>query len=276
MVLPSIAIVTPSYNQAKYLENTIVSVLSQEYPRFEYIIMDGGSTDGSREIIQKYEARLSYWRSVADQGQADAIFRGFEIGSGDILGWVNSDDVLMPGCLARVGSWFASHPNEEWVVGGCITIGEKGETLRNRFGLPIYNLGSRVNFRQLLFSGCPFNQPASFWRRRAFFETGGFDRSLQFCFDRDMYLRLAQRRISGNIGVILAMYRIHTASKSSTIQDVQARENALLETRYGRDLVNPMIGRLLREYYRHRLIASRALLAFRSVCRQTGVPPLVS
>lgn len=234
MNYPQISIVTPSYNQAAYLEQTIESVLSQCYPNLEYIVMDGGSTDGSVEIIKKYAERLTYWASGPDKGQADAIYRGFKIATGEILGWVNSDDLLLPGCLEKVGRYFASHPKEEWLVGGTIPIDRAGRYLYNRIGHPSCNLGARVTFHHLLFFGCPFNQPASFWRKDIFFLIGGFERSLQFCFDYDLYFRLARRRQSANVKEFFACFRIHPASKSSTIRHICQAENELLWRKYGR------------------------------------------
>lgn len=232
--LPKITIVTPSYNQGKFIEETICSVLEQNYPNLEYLVMDGGSTDGSVEIIKKYASHLSYWESHPDDGQADAIYRGFERSTGEILGWVNSDDILLPGCLEKVGRFFMSYPKEEWVVGGTVQIDPNGQRLNDRIGYPSCNMGARVSFGHLLFSGCGFNQPASFWRRETFFSIGGFDRSLQFCFDYDLYFRLAQRRPSGRIKEFLACFRIHPTSKTSTLHNVCATENEVLWRKYGR------------------------------------------
>ncbi|MBN1975115.1 MAG: glycosyltransferase [Sedimentisphaerales bacterium] len=234
MEYPKISIVTPSYNQAPYLEATLKSVLTQKYPNLEYIVMDGGSTDGSVEIIKRYADRLAHWESHPDKGQADAIYRGFEISSGNIFGFLNSDDILLPGSLSIVGQYFKDHPIEEWVVGGTIYIDKNGQRLYNRFHLPICNLGARISFKQLLFFGCTFNQPASFWRRDTFFALGGFDKTLQFCFDYDLYLRLSQRRKSGRIKQFLACFRIHPMAKSSTIHNICDIEKEILWQKYGR------------------------------------------
>jgi len=233
LTLPQVTIVTPSYNQAKFIERTIRSVLEQDYPKLEYIIMDGGSTDGSVEVIRRYAGRLSYWESHPDDGQADAVYRGFERSTGEILGYLNSDDLLLPGALERVGRYFQTHPEEEWVVGGAVTIDPEDRPVLNRIGLPRCNLGVRATFHQLLFHGCHFNQPASFWRREAFFAAGGFDRSLQFCLDRDLYLRLSRRCPSGQIKAFLACFRAHPASKTSTIPQVRNAEREILWAKYG-------------------------------------------
>ena len=125
-IAPRISIVTPSYNQARFLEKTIRSVLDQEYPNLEYIVMDGGSDDGSVEILRRYSNRLTYWRSSRDDGQADAIKRGFTLATGDILGWVNSDDLLLPGSLEHVAHQFRQHRGADFLAGGFVPIDENG------------------------------------------------------------------------------------------------------------------------------------------------------
>lgn len=232
--LPKITIVTPSYNQGEFIEDTIRSVLDQDYPNLEYIIMDGGSTDGSVEIIKRYEKRLAYWESHQDDGQADAVNRGFERSTGEILGYLNSDDLLLPGSLEKVGRYFLENPKEEWVVGGGLDISPSGQYEYDRFGNPRFQSGVRISFPHLLFRGMVFIQPASFWRREAFFAVRGFNRSLRFCFDYDLYFRLAQRSMSGRINEILACFRHHPNSKSSTIDSIRVAENEILWRKYGR------------------------------------------
>jgi glycosyltransferase involved in cell wall biosynthesis len=235
MQSPRITIVTPSFNQASFLEATLRSVLDQNYPNLEYIIMDGGSTDGSVGIIQNYANRLAHWEAHRDLGQADAIYRGFERSTGEILGWLNSDDMLLPGSLQKVGEFFAARPEVDCVVAGCITIDAGGSVVRGRLGLRCINLGAPVTFRKLLLSKYHgFNQAATFWRRSAFFAVGGFDRSLQFCLDFDLFLRLSKKKAFGRLKEFVACYRSHPASKTSSLQDVCLREATVLWKKYGR------------------------------------------
>jgi len=233
--LPQISIVTPSFNQAEFLEEAILSVLEQGYANLEYIIMDGGSTDGSVDIIKRYAQRLTHWESAPDGGQTDAISRGFHGATGEILGWLNSDDLLLRGCLQKVGQFFADRANRSCVVGGCVHIGPGGELLRDSAGIPVCNLGSRLSYSKLLFWQCGcVNQPATFWRREALWKVGGLDTRLQFCMDYDLYIRLARLGSFGRIRDYLACFRLHPASKTSTIPETMTRENRLLWERYGR------------------------------------------
>jgi glycosyltransferase involved in cell wall biosynthesis len=232
--LPAFTIVTPSFNQGDFLEETIQSVLAQNYPNLEYVVMDGGSTDRSVEIIRKYESHLHHWESHKDSGHVDATYRGFEWGRGELLGWVSSDDLLLPGCLHKVGRYFAAHPEIVCVIGGAVIIDQDSRPLRSRSGTALCNLGNRMTFDKLLFKHCSFNQPASFWRRSAFESGGGFDRRLKFSHDYDMYFRLAQQGPFGQIKDWLACFRLHSTSKTSTLQALCAAENELLWRKYGR------------------------------------------
>jgi glycosyltransferase involved in cell wall biosynthesis len=231
---PKISIVTPSYNQGQFLEETIRSVLLQNYPNLEYIIMDGGSTDNSVAIIRKYESWLTYWVSEKDNGQADAIYRGFEKTKGEIIAWVNSDDLLLPNSLKTIAVYFNLNPGKDCVVGGSISIDIHNSLMTDPKGWPICNLGMPVSHHRLLYFGCGFCQPATFWRRHAFFSVDGFDRSLRFCFDYDMYLRLSKIKSFGWIREWLAAFRIHPGSKSSTLAETMHAENELLWRKYGR------------------------------------------
>jgi glycosyltransferase involved in cell wall biosynthesis len=241
--LPRLSIVTPSYDQAEYLEETVLSVVNQEYPDVEYIIMDGGSTDGSVDIIRKYQDRLAYWVSEHDDGQADAIYRGFERSTGEVLAWINSDDYYFPGALAAAGAFFRDNPQTELLIGNSMVVDEQGRILYARRSFP-------VTFNRLLYWHWGFSQPATFWRRQPFFESGGFDTTMRFCFDYDMYLRLLERRPASRIDRCLAAFRLHGASKTSLMSDVRSEEDRLLHQRYGRSDKNRLYVTTVRRLYR--------------------------
>jgi len=244
--LPRITIVTPSYNQGRYLEQTILSVLSQRYPNLEYLVMDGGSTDNSVEIIRRYADRLAYWQSKPDGGQASAIAKGFEMASGTILGWLNSDDLLLPGCLLTVANMFPQDGKTVALAGRCIIIGSSGEPLK-------VNLPIQRTWAKMLFYGHGLPQMATFWTRNAYELAGGLDISLRFCFDADLFVKL--RRI-GKIAVstdYLSAFRLHPNSKTSTMQDIHQMEMQLIRERFGKGSF-PGISRMFRRIrFSHRV-----------------------
>lgn len=224
--LSKISIVTPSFNQSQYLETTIKSVLNQNYPNLEYIIMDGGSNDGSIEIIKKYEQFITHWESKPDKGQADAIYRGFEQSTGDIIGWVNSDDYYLEGALTRVEDYFTHHPEIQWVLGDGVFVDKNNKKLIDCY-CPI------INYDWLLHFGMTFIQSTMFIRRDFFFSCGGFDRALTFSFDYDLVLRLSKNSPPGRINSMLAACRLHEASKTSTLSETNMLEDQQLRVRYG-------------------------------------------
>ena len=207
---PRISIITPSYNQGQFLEETIRGVLDQGYPNLEYMIIDGGSTDDSVEIIRKYADRLAYWVSEPDRGQSHAINKGFQRATGDILVWLNSDDVYLPGTLHTVGRFFVEHPDVDMVYGDQIEIDEAGQVLR---ALRSLNFNRWV----LLARGMSVSQPASFIRRQVYEQVGGPDEALYWNMDYDYVLRIA---FSGHkikrIAQPLARFRLHSTSKTVT------------------------------------------------------------
>lgn len=221
MQVPKISIITPSLNQGRFLEKTILSVLNQNYPNLEYIILDGGSTDNSVDIIKKYEDRLTFWESKPDAGQADAIYRGFELASGDIIAWINSDDYYLEGALKTVGDYFSKYPTIEWLAGNAIIVDEQNNEL-----LKCYL--TTISFDRLYYKEALFVQPSIFMSRKAFFESGGFDRTLQFCMDYDLFLNLASRSNPLHISEFLSAFRYHSNSKTSTILYVAREETDYL------------------------------------------------
>ncbi len=190
-VCPKISIVTPSFNQGRYLEETIRSVLLQGYPNLEYIVIDGGSTDESVEIIKKYEPWLSYWVSEADSGQSEAINKGFSMATGDWFGWLNSDDLYMPGALLSLAGAVNSENNLDWVV-GMTTLGDEncrgiGE-FRPRFDASCWQ--QAVCMRNA--EGMALPQPSSFWSKEAWRAAGPLDTSLNYAMDYDFWCHLAR------------------------------------------------------------------------------------
>ena len=201
-----ISIITPSYNQAAYLETTILSVLDQNYTNLEYIIIDGGSSDNSVEIIRKYQHRLAYWVSEKDAGQTVALNKGFQRASGEVVAYLNSDDIYLPGALARVDAEF-SNPTSSWIAGTCKFFDESGTKYHERRKPP--------RFRPRWFDHCWLSQPAVFWRRSLFERYGFFNEALRYGMDYDFWLRLV---VGGEqchfVDHPLAAFRWHDASKT--------------------------------------------------------------
>jgi len=189
--------------------------------------MDGGSTDGSVDIIKQYAKSLASWESHKDNGQADAIYRGFEKSTGDILCWINSDDYFLKGALTHVAEKFRRFPEAQWLVGGCVIVRASGKPITKSYGYT-------PTFDSLLHAGMLFCQMSCFWRREVFFRVGGFDTTLQFCFDYDLFLRLSQIGIPATSHRILSAYRLHDASKTAMILNtVGMKEKELLQLKFG-------------------------------------------
>lgn len=219
MTTPLVSIVTPSLNQARFLEETIRSVLEQSYPRLEYIVVDGGSTDGSVEILRRQSDRLAWWTSESDAGQAAALNTGFEHASGDILGWVSSDDTLVPGAVARVVEELERDDEALLVYGEALFVDEDGHEL--------FPLEARPFDVAVMVGRCENHvvQPGSLFRRRALDLAGPFDEGAHYLFDFEFVLRLA---LAGGkvkrIPARLATYRVHSASKSGGGSLLKARD----------------------------------------------------
>ncbi len=205
-MLPKISIVTPSFNQGQFLEETICSVLDQNYPNLEYIVIDGGSTDKSVEVIRKYERRLAHWESEKDRGQVHAINKGLARTTGEIFAYLNSDDLYLPGALATVGEYFARHPEAEWVCGDTQMFGEGHRTEVVHAVVP-------KSAAHCLSWAYKAPQPGHFWKRKLMGE--GFDEAWRYDFDHDLYVRLL---LAGHkcthIPATFAGYRLHAASKT--------------------------------------------------------------
>lgn len=222
---PKISIVTPSYNQGAFIERTIQSVLNQDYPNLEYIIIDGGSTDGSTEIIKKYQDKLTYWVSEKDQGQTHAINKGFRRATGDIVGWLNSDDEYCSGALETVAKTFIANKDVDFFFGNRITVDENGRVLRD-------DRHTRFSFSALVLYGMIVSQPAAFWKRELFEKYGYLDESQRFCMDYEFFCRIGAQIKAKHIRKHLARFRRHSGSKSSTISNVWLEEYSRIRERY--------------------------------------------
>lgn len=201
---PKISIVTPSYNQGSYLEETILSVLNQKYPNLEYIIIDGGSTDTSLEIIKKYASHLSYWVSEKDSGQSDALNKGFNRASGEIIAWLNSDDLYCENALHAIAEKFMEHPQVGVVYGDVINFSANGKETRITNQFDLLDFFSRVSI----------HQPGVFWRKSLLTERNPLDESLYYCMDYDLWMKLFLNAESLRIDKVLARFREHADSKT--------------------------------------------------------------
>jgi len=207
-----VSIVTPSYNQARFLEATIQSVLQQDYPHIEYFVIDGGSSDGSQEIIERYADRLAGWVSETDQGQTDAINKGFTRARGEVLAWLNSDDTYQPGAVREAVEYLQSHPEAGMVYGDTNFIDEDGRVI-GRFP------ARQTDYRRLRQGYVHIPQQASFFRTELWRQVGPLDPSFYFAMDYDLWVRLAGRAPLVYLPRLWANFRRHGGGKTVAADD---------------------------------------------------------
>jgi len=242
--LPLVSIITPSFNQAQYIEATIQSVLGQEYPRIEYLIVDGGSTDRTVEIIKKYAGRISGWVSEPDKGQTDAINKGFARAKGDILAWLNSDDTYEPGAVAAAVKYLLEHPEVGMVYGDCNFINEEGRVI-GRFG------AAQTDYRLLRQGYVHIPQQTMFFRAELWKQVGPLDPSFYFAMDYDLWIRLAARTELKYVHQTWANFRLHTSGKTIAADDRCWPEMMRVHYRDGGSFFAPIVAK----YYVRKMIA---------------------
>lgn len=225
--LPKITVVTPSYNQGAFIERTILSVLHQDYPDLEYIIIDGGSTDESGSILEKYGENLAYWVSEKDRGQAHAINKGFSRATGEIICWLNSDDILQPETLVKVASIYQSLPKPCVLSGSCRFITDQGKLIWESEGLSD-NSVSQKNYTPYMLLQCwkhSLAQPSTFWSRNIFDKIGYLDEDMNFGMDLEFWLRCIQNNIPVyTTSQIFSTFLYHSQSKTVSQQELLAND----------------------------------------------------
>jgi glycosyltransferase involved in cell wall biosynthesis len=231
---PLVTIVTPSYNQSAYLEETIQSVLDQKYPSIEYIIMDGYSNDGSQEIIKKYASKIAYWVSEKDRGQTDAINKGFMVAKGQVLAWLNSDDTLLPNAVDEAVSCLLEKPETGMVYGNANYIDEKGKII-GKFP------AAQTNLTKLRRGYVHIPQQASFFRKSLWDQVGPLDPDFFFAMDYDLWVRLASISNLQYIPNTWANFRLHAEAKTITADDQCWPEMLKVHFRNGGSKLAPIV-----------------------------------
>lgn len=207
----SISIVTCSYQQGRFLDATMRSVLDQRFPALDYIVIDGGSSDGSTQVIERYQDFLSHWVSEPDKGQTDALLKGFAKARGEVQGWLCSDDLLLPGSLERIAAFFAAHPDIDAAYGDSLWIDAQGTFLRPK--------KEGAFFRHaFLFDHNFIPQPSMFWRRRLFEKVGGLDRRFNLAMDSDLWERFSRHTRIAHMPQYLSCMRYYPEQKTRSMK----------------------------------------------------------
>ena len=234
--LPLVSIITPSFNQGHFLEQTIQSVLSQDYPRLEYIIVDGGSTDSSVDVIQQYADKINWWVSERDQGHADALNKGFARATGDILAWLNSDDTYQPGAIRQAVDFLLAHPGISMVYSDANLVDERGQYL-GRFP------ARQTSYSMMLNGTVNIPQATTFFWTHSWKQVGPLDLTLKYAFDYDLWVRLAKIAPIVYVRQTWANFRLHEAGKTVYLDDRCYPDMIRVSRREGSGKFSPLVMR---------------------------------
>ena len=242
--LPLVSIITPSFNQARFLERTMQSVFAQDYPRIEYIVVDGGSTDGSVDVIKQHQSRLAWWVSEQDKGQTDAINKGFNRAKGDILAWLNSDDTYNPQAVSEAVKFLVENSEVALVYADCSFVDEE-DRLIGKFK------SAQTDYRRLREGYVHIPQQTMFFRAKYWKELGPLDPSFYFAMDYDLWTRVAAKAPFKYLpGRVWANFRIHTTSKTNVGDERGWQEMLRVHYRDGGSFFSPIVAK----YYLRKII----------------------
>lgn len=237
---PKISIVTPSFNQGQFIEQTIISVLNQNYENFEHIVMDGGSTDNTLDILKNYKHLI--WKSEKDSGQGNAINKGFTIATGDIFAWLNSDDFYEENIFQSIADYFKQNKNTNFLYGDITYIDKNGKKV---FEIT----GDDISFENLLENPDLIRQPSFFWRRENYFLNDGLDESLDLVMDYDLFLKMIKSQQPGYINKNLSYYRFYDETKTNVNRKKQAFELYKVMKRHASGITASMYWFLIKRYF---------------------------
>lgn len=241
-VYPKISIITPSFNQGHFIKETIDSVLSQKYPNVEYIVMDGGSTDDTVSILKSYGKKI-IWSSKKDKGQTNAINTGMKKATGEILAYLNSDDVYLPNTLHTVAEYFMSNPDAQWLTGDYFIIDEHGNKIQSLIASYKKLLRNFPNKTTLTIANFII-QPSTFWRKPVMKKLGFFNESLHYCMDFEYWMRIIEKYPLHILPNHFSLFRIHGNSKGGSLYKKQFLEEHTVVTTYTSNILLRAIHKL--------------------------------
>ncbi len=251
---PKISLITPSFNQGKFIKETIESVLSQNYPNLEYFVIDGGSTDNTLKILKSYGNKIK-WLSEKDKGQTNAINKGLRKATGEIITYLNSDDMYLPNTLNTVAEYFMENDEAQWLTGDYFIIDEKGKKIQSYIASYKKILRRRPTFGRLTIANYII-QPSTFWRRSLLKDMGLLDESLHYCMDYDYWIRIIQKNKLHVLDNHFSLFRIHGQSKGGEKFEEQFKEEHQIVKKYIRNPVQLLF---------HRLHATAIVLAYKLI-----------